>query len=284
MTQYESIRLIARGLANGESARGVCPFCHGGRHKEESFIVTRQGTDALYVCHRASCGLKGRLAVSGDPVKLRPAKEKPKEHQLRCNTYPLTQQTREALRARFEFTGPVVDYYGMVETWEGDIIIPIYNSRGLVQGHERKVKDPGKAKAIRYNGLDADGLGWYNSMPSYALPAEFVPKAYRERRFVDHSLIIVEDLYSAMKANAFIHSVALLSSHLSPEQAALIASMDYERVLLALDQDATAKAAALARRYRGVLPNLQVLPLRADIKDTSYGQVGTLIYNQLVHN
>lgn len=284
MTQYETIRLIASELMEGDTSRGTCPFCHGGRHKEESFAVTRRGGDALYVCHRASCGYKGVLSISGNPTRLTPRKKPEKDHVLRCNTFPLTQQTRAALRDRFEFTDPMIDYYQLSETWEGDIIIPVYNSRGLIQGHERRVKDPKKAKAIRYNGLDADGMAWYNAMPSYGLPAELIPKAYRERRFIDHSVVLVEDVYSAMKANAFINTVALLGTSMSPEKAAAIATMGYERVILALDQDATTKAAALVRRYRGLLPNMQVLPLRADIKDTPYAQVAQLIFNQLVHN
>lgn len=281
MTQYETIRVVASNLANEDSERMVCPWCHGGRHKEESFIITRRGGDGLFVCHRASCGLKGIVSLSGSPTKREERKPPQREHKLLCDTFALSQQTLAALRDRFQFTAPMMEHYGLSETKEGDIIIPIYNSRGLIQGHERRVKEPGKAKAIRYNGLDADGMGWYNAVPAYGLPEEYVPKTYRDRRFIDHSIILVEDLFSAMKANAYMHSAALLGTHLSPEKAGELATMAYEHVFLALDQDATAKAAAIARRWRGILPNLRVVPLRADLKDTSYADVGTIIYNQL---
>lgn len=43
----------------------VCPFCNGGRAKDVAFYVTRtdDGTGVLYVCHRASCGKRGRLML-----------------------------------------------------------------------------------------------------------------------------------------------------------------------------------------------------------------------------
>jgi len=44
-----------------------CPFCGGGRSKDEAFYITRLNHYALYVCHRATCGKRGRLAL-GDYV------------------------------------------------------------------------------------------------------------------------------------------------------------------------------------------------------------------------
>lgn len=286
MTPYEEIRLAGATLSSGESMRGICPWCHGGRSKEESFVVTRKGGDLMYVCHRASCTGRsnGVLSISGNPTKLRPVKEKEREHALTCATYPISQEVAAELRDRFQFIRPVIEYYGLVQSKEGDVIIPIYNSRGLVQGHERRVREPGKAKAIRYNGIGADGMGWYSAMPTYGVPNEYLVQEYRGRRYTDECLFVVEDLYSAMKVNAFSHSLALLGTAMSPEKAAAIATMQYERVFLALDKDATAKAAALVRRYRGILPELQVVPLERDIKDMSYNLIAKMLQDNMVRN
>lgn len=281
MTPWESIRLAGAAMSPGACVRGVCPFCHGGRNKEESFVLERRGNDLRYHCYRASCDgrSKGVLSISGDPTRIAPVKEKEKEHVLRAPTYNLSQTLRYELRDKYQLTGPVIDYYGLSQSKEGDIIIPIYNSRGIVQGHERKVREPGKAKAIRYNGLDADGMGWYNTKPTYHLPDEYVSATHRRRAYIDRCVFVVEDLYSAIKANAFIHSLALLGTGLSPEKAAALAQARYENVFLALDKDATAKAAAMCRRYRAVLPNMTLVSLEKDIKNTRYADIARIIYD-----
>jgi hypothetical protein len=212
---------------------------------------------------------------------MRPVKEKEREHVLRQETYPLSQETLGTLRDKFQFTGPILDYYGLTQTKEGDIVIPIHNSRGLVQGHEMRVRDVTKAKAIRYNGIGADGMGWYNATPQYVVPAEYIPNQYRNQKYVSDCLFIVEDLYSAMKINAFVHSAALMGTHMSPERAAALAVMKYKRVFLALDADATQQAAAISRRYRGLLPELRVVTLLSDIKDMPYSQVAELVYKYI---
>lgn len=279
MTPYETIRVAGGVLSPGESVRGLCPFCHGGRTKEESFLITRRGGDLIYTCFRATCTGRsnGVLSISGNPSAIHPVKKKEREHVLRCDTFPLSQETAATLRDRFQFTAPMLEYYGLTQTKEGDIIIPIHNSRGMVQGHERKVKDPSIAKVIRYNGTDADGMGWYNVQPPYTVPPEYIPIPYRGRAYESRCLFVVEDMYSAMKANAFMHSAALLGTNMSPEKAAAIAVMGYKHVFLALDADATHKAAALARRYRGILPELHVIVLPQDIKDTPYTQVAEIL-------
>jgi hypothetical protein len=61
------IRATGADLAPGNTRRLRCPFCLGGRSHDESFYVTRtdDGGGVLYVCHRASCGKRGRLSLGG---------------------------------------------------------------------------------------------------------------------------------------------------------------------------------------------------------------------------
>ena len=58
------------------AATTVCPVCDGGSRKRRTFSVNFDGALALYCCHRASCNVRGALAlVSGgrSPVRTRDA-------------------------------------------------------------------------------------------------------------------------------------------------------------------------------------------------------------------
>lgn len=54
----EQLLSILPSLHEGYN-RLVCPFCSGGSKKEKSFVVTKQGRDLQYMCHRASCNARG---------------------------------------------------------------------------------------------------------------------------------------------------------------------------------------------------------------------------------
>ena len=59
---------LAASLGDGEKARDVCPFCLGGKEKETSFSIVREGNVAFYRCFRASCEAKGRYRYKGGEV------------------------------------------------------------------------------------------------------------------------------------------------------------------------------------------------------------------------
>jgi hypothetical protein len=48
------------------SNRIVCPFCEGGSSKEKSFIITKEGRNVKYMCHRASCNARGNTNYRGE--------------------------------------------------------------------------------------------------------------------------------------------------------------------------------------------------------------------------
>lgn len=281
MSPYELIRLIGASMQDGTSERSTCPWCHGGRTREESFIVTRAQGSLKYTCFRASCmgRSSGVLSISGAPEFMYPVKKKERVHELTAETQRVSEESLGILSRRFQFTRELVDYYRFSETNEGDIVIPIYNSRGIVQGHERKIKVPFRTKTVRYNGTNSDGMGWYNLTPKYTLPATFVSCDDVDQSFISDAIVLVEDLYSAVKANYFIHSLSLMGTNLSPEQAGILAAQKYRAIFLALDADASAKAVHLANRHRATLPNLRVVLLKKDIKDSTYNEVCTLIHN-----
>lgn len=170
-------------------------------------------------------------------------------------TYPLSEDNLAYLRDRFGFSGHLMNHHGIVETDDGDIIIPIRGHNGLIQGYEARSRRPGIPKALRYNGNDSDGMGWYDTCPD------------------KEEVVLVEDLFSAIKMSNITNTIALLGTHLSPEQAGILAAGKWRRIYLALDEDATSVAVRLAKRYRALLPQLRVVPIHKDLKDMTYQQL-----------
>jgi hypothetical protein len=173
------------------------------------------------------------------------------------------------LYQRYGIHADMVKEYRLKETDEGKLVIPIHNSVGMQQGLEVKrgkdyVSGP---KSLLYHGHESDGLNWFIGKPSY----------HDGDVFYDKTLVLVEDALSAMKANAFCDSVCLHGVNLNPERAAHISSMGYERVFVALDADAKARAFSMVRRYRAMIPHIQVMLLEKDIKDMHWDSIASLL-------
>ena len=58
-----ALKLLAADLGELETTRYPCIACHGGSSKEASMAVTREAGWLLYICYRATCGLRGRVRV-----------------------------------------------------------------------------------------------------------------------------------------------------------------------------------------------------------------------------
>lgn len=61
---------LSRTLPDGVTVRALCPVCEGGRSREQSLAVTRDGPLVRYICHRAKCGEAGVLGGSGPVAAL----------------------------------------------------------------------------------------------------------------------------------------------------------------------------------------------------------------------
>lgn len=80
--------------------------------------------------------------------------------------------------------------------------------------------------------------------------------------------MLVEDQVSAIKVAPFHHSLALLGTNLSEAKVLEILYADkYDRIYLALDNDATMEAIKTQLKWRDRMPNMMVLGLQKDIKD-----------------
>lgn len=278
MNPYESIRITAGGLADGASERSVCPWCDGGASQEASFIVTRDGQQAKYVCFRASCTYpsSGVLSITGSPSKMRPVKHKPKSRALTADTEPLSLDNLMFIYNTYGLNKKQCDEYRIVQDKQGKLVIPTYDQHGLPHGHEVKkgaAQEPGP-KTISYPGAKADGMSWYMGKPDIAPPLN--ADTIQLHKFYDTSCVLVEDAISAMKANVYMNSIALLGTNLNQEQALSIAGQNFDRVYIALDADASAKAFRLVKRLRGIL-HMRVMLLEKDIKNMTYDEIAILL-------
>lgn len=88
-------------------------------------------------------------------------------------------------------------------------------------------------------------------------------------------VIIVEDQLSALRASAYLTSVALLGTNLSEERVEEIRKVAKGQVYLALDNDAIQTAVKYVVKYRSVLP-MRLLRLDKDIKDMQQEELEAL--------
>lgn len=277
MTPYELIRLMAAPLGEGATERTHCPWCHGGQSKELSFVITRQGNQAKYTCFRATCGTPLSSGVLNITGRATPGgfKKKPTAREYSESTCPLTAKNRQFIFKNYGLTTLMQNEYRLKQDESGKIVVPLYNQHGVQQGHEVKkgrIEEPGP-KSITYHGESSDGMSWYLGKPEYPQPIITVPVVHE---YYHDSVVLVEDVFSAMKANALMNSVALLGTNLNKEKAHSIALRNYDHVFLALDADASSKAISMARRLRGILPELRVMLLKQDIKNMEWDDIAHL--------
>jgi DNA primase len=89
--------------------------------------------------------------------------------------------------------------------------------------------------------------------------------------------LLVEDVPSAARASKYLNTVALLGTGIGLSRAAEIAEHATRPVIVALDQDATGTSFKWARKYALLWGDVQVLPLKQDIKNMTEEQLQELL-------
>ena len=132
------------------------------------------------------------------------------------------------------------------------ILMPVYGPDGLKRHENFRSYDGSLPKTLLNRQSDEETISWY--------------------RWTKYNkiLVVVEDQPSAVRlAEAGLDSVALLGVLLNPARIQEIRRQNYERVWLALDNDATAHAVKLGWQLRARLPQLRIKALNKDVKDMS---------------
>lgn len=275
---HDAARMIGMNLAPGTTAQNaICPVCEGGRSKERSFSVTRQRDGRLsFNCFRASCTVNGgHLDDYGNAAAL-PTQKLGKEYKLRPYTgekYPLCFEDLQFFEERFNIYEHVADKHISL-TEHGDYLFDVIGQDYALNGYvirrpvwsgEPQPPREGKGygvKALTMMHAEAEPIAFYRGF-------DYNWGGSRLRHQMDHStpLVIVEDQVSAMRLlSSGYKAVALLGTTLNLSRVREI-QRESKRVILALDEDATAKAFKLAQQWGPAFDYFRVAILDMDIKD-----------------
>lgn len=271
---FIQLRHFAAEVESGTTQRTECPWCGGGDSQEPAFAVTRTNeAEALYKCHRASCGRSGRLAVWG--FKLRQIEDNSSKAEFSFTPRLHSSPTHKLGE---EWATELLDLYGirkeeadwsdwLVEADSGNLVLPVRSPFGVVRGHEvrrSKVQIPIKPgpKTEPYKLLDEPWMGWYRGINS-------------------GPTILVEDAISALKVSRHFQVCCLHGSHVSLEillEVLEISGVNKD-IVLALDKDATSKALKFVVEWRFLAPNFRAVPLSKDMKYLSDKEIEDIIKN-----
>lgn len=262
-SERDAVELDYSNLGDGTTAAGqVCPACQGGSSKEGSLSITRRGGLLLYNCHRASCDFHGAIDVVGGGGK--PAlwnQEKPRRTNI--PTYEIREATLRLLAIKYSIGIEILRSAQLRWSGDGDghfdrrVCFPIYGPDLKERGTSYRSYEAGvKPKAIiELRSANDVACSWYKWLRT------------------SDTLIIVEDQMSAIKLAPYVHSMALLGTHLSDTKAEEVVAGKYDKVLISLDADATYTAIKMQLAHRNNIKNLYVAGLGKDIKDMTKGEL-----------
>jgi len=229
-----AIRLAASELPDGDTARVSCPFCGGGRSKDEAFYITRLNHYALYVCHRATCGKRGRLALGDyvstvDDIRKVPI-PKPWTGALRRDLSAYWQgKYDQACLGEFKRPAYQIGLYANAD-WPDETVWLLHNRNGQRIGVQTRRDGPGR-KVVRSHKETPASL--YNYFGSNS----------------DHGTWIVEDCLSAAALNSWgRRAVALLGTFLHDDVRADITYSPTSGFIVALDPGAERDAGIVKQR------------------------------------
>lgn len=254
MDIVEHIKLAALSLPEGNTMRMVCPSC-GGRG---TMAVSRVRGSLRWKCHRARCTAAG---VAGSRYEGETRQRAPEEVCVASTKLP--EDVRAWLCSRYELEPETLVEEG-VTYWaeKGRVLLPIRSQTGTRYGYVARavVSDYTGPKAVN---VIQDTL-WDGG-------------AFTRTSADSTSCIVVEDLFSAYAVAEFGYAgVALVGTHVTAGlEEALVR---YDEIIVALDADATDKAAATVRKLQYL--NVRQLPLYKDIKDMSVSERIQLLGNQ----
>lgn len=266
MTPRDVVKQEGFALQVGSSKAMDCPFCEGGDHNDRNTLgVTRDSQGlVLYICHRAKCGVRGRVLTLGAGYHTAAAGQKtfiPNPYKGVVREFTMEELSLMSDLWRVDLEDVHHAGWG-VAVQEGPylpIIMPVISPTGVCRGHVLRVQNENGTKTVRsFKVLDEPWLAWYANKSSA-------------------DIVVVEDQISALRASEFCTSVALLGAEMSQEKFEEVVGLSgARRVWFGLDRDALKKGLELLRRYRLYFPNINLLMLPKDIKNMSTSEMISL--------
>lgn len=250
----DSLLLEYSHLGDGESQAGqLCPICRGGSTGEHSLSVSRNGNTLLWRCHRASCGYSGRSgskATRGCERTNVPSTRGIVGRQYYRESEALPSKVVEELVRKYHLNEMQLSLLG----WDADVsrvTLPILNMTGDLLGCVLRSENGATPKALMY--------AEENSVALF-------------RNFSSDKLIIVEDIYSAIRASEYMNAAAILGTHINDERIDTLRKMKCNKVYLALDADAFDKTIKFATKFRSSLAMTPV-KLEKDLKNHTHDEL-----------
>lgn len=255
----------ASGMESGTTRSGLrCPFCNGGRTRENSLSLTRNSEiEILYCCHRASCSNSGVVDENGFRLigssgensnsPSRRARDQQVETMPRGKLLGLGERWLSYLDSSYKICEEEVQAWGWLEdSGSGELWMPIRNSRGIRTG-----------AVIRKPPFQEYPLG---PKAKFALIEIGASAAWFVTRILQGApLVLVEDMFSACKVSRHYNVVSLNGSHISLERITECLDTRPSKIVIALDKDATLKAFMFQKQF-GLYGNLKVAVLDRDLK------------------
>jgi len=249
----DEVRLHGADLSVGESMRTECPSCG-----QQTLSITRDDEGLLYQCFRASCDTAGRASGRS----LTRVRKKPER---------VTHYTGELLELDDPTSARLADLVGFDEGHlsvarprlgdNGRVAYPMLGPLGRRRGWVLRGYDGQYPKALNYpDGPDDPHTSWYP----------------RREDGWDDEVWLVEDIPSAVRASRYVDCVALLGTSLPVPALAELCEY-YNKVVWALDADATATALANHRRYSIFFESSRVAVLEQDLKNMSEADLRFLL-------
>lgn len=234
------------GLTNGESRRLDCPECG----KKGTFSVSNSNGQYLWYCFHASCAIKGRsslrITTNNADNMISNLRKKYGEETTEC---PVTfQKPKSWSRTLSDKAKAYVDSVNTSGRYD-DIYYDVRHKRLVYAIYDE-------------NGTLVDGAG------RTLINAR--PKWYRYGNYrggfrigTSKTAFVVEDIPSAISISDWVTGYALLGTSLRDEHIADLSKFD--RVIIALDKDATEKSMTYMRALNSIVPT-GMLILDHDLK------------------
>lgn len=245
MNVRDTLLLEYAVLADGETAAGqLCPSCRGGGTGEHSLSVTRDSGVLKWKCHRASCDWSGSSSSKRVDYGHEGGTRTPTTKGIVGRIYyrdadPLPPELVTYLKAKYSFNDAQLAHLG----WDPDVkrvALPVPTPEGELYGCVLRSESGDVPKALAY--VEEDSIAVF-------------------RNYSSKDVIIVEDIYSALRASEYMNAVAILGTHINEERIDKIKELRCRRHYLALDADAFDKTIKFATKFRSSLP---MTPVRID--------------------
>lgn len=262
------IQEMAADVPVGQRSRHVCPSCKGGSSGEESLSIYRRSeTEAYFTCFRGKCDLgSGHVALyrdgSGGLLRAKHSDKSPQGNAP--DLFPLSKKAYRLLTKKYGLTDRAITYANIRCTIDGRLAMPIWNARRNRRGI-----------SVRKERSTFEGRREFGTIPKSLIYKEGrnnVTSSWYFGRYnkTKHtkSLVLVEDQLSAIRVARYVDCLALLGTNVTRPMQTEINSMGYEKVYIALDEDATDKAFRLRKQLAPVLhAEVEIIPLSKDFKN-----------------